>query len=82
MAEAGYASPDEPGRAVREGELFHIAFGDLVCVGFDAETGEDRDIADAECARVMERFGAFGSIASGPLETCAVLTRKGKPSRP
>ena len=82
MAEAGYASPDEPGRAVREGELFHIAFGALVCVGFDAETGEDRDIADAECARVMERFGAFGSIASGPLETCAVLTRKGKPSRP
>ncbi len=81
MAEAGYASQEDPSRAVREGELFHIVFGDLVCVGLDAETGEDRDITDAERARVMERFGTFGSIASGPLETCAVLARKGRTVR-
>jgi len=81
MAEAGYASPDDPGRAVREGELFHIAFGDLVCVGFDAETGEDRSITDVECALVMERFGTFESIASGPIEACAVLARAGRTMR-
>lgn len=81
MAEAGYASQEDPSRAVREGELFHIAFGDLVCVGLDAETGEGRDITAAERARVMERFGTFESIASGPLETCAVLARKGRTVR-
>lgn len=81
MVEAGYASQEDPSRAVREGELFHIAFGDLVCVGFNAETGEDRDISDAECARVMERFGTFESIVSGPLEACAVLARKGRTVR-
>ena len=82
MAEAGYASQEDPSRAVREGELFHIAFGDLVCVGFDAETGGDRDIADAECERVMERFGTLESIASGPIEACAALARAGRAARP
>ena len=61
---------------MREGELFHIAFGDLVCVGFDAETGEDRDIAEEERRRVMERFGGAGSIASGTLEAWAVLAKR------
>ena len=41
MAEAGYASQDDPSRPVEPGELYHIAFGDLVCVGFDPETGEE-----------------------------------------
>ena len=64
------------------GELYHIAFGDLVCVGFDPETGEDRDIAEAERRRVMERFGSLESIASGPIEARAVLARLARRPRP
>ena len=81
MAEAGYASQSDPSRAVRPGELYHIAFGDMVCVGFDPETGEDRDITDVECQRVMERFGSVESIASGYIEACALLARMGRTAR-
>ncbi len=65
VAEAGYASPSDYGRPVREGEVIDIAFGDMLCVGLDAETGESRDIAPKERARVMERFGSAASVASG-----------------
>ena len=82
MAEAGYASQDDPSRPVEPGELYHIAFGDLVCVGFDPETGEDRDIAEAERRRVMERFGSLESIASGPIAARAVLARLARRPRP
>lgn len=68
MAQAGYASPNDPSRAVRPDELFDIVFGDMVCVGFDPETGEDCDIAPEECERVTERFGSRESIESGELE--------------
>ena len=77
MAEAGYASQDDPSRPVEPGELYHIAYGDMVCVGFDPETGEDRDITPEECQRVMERFGSVKSIASGPIETCVLLAKAG-----
>lgn len=72
MASAGYASPSAPGRAVEPGELYDIVFGDMVCVGFDPETGEDRDIAAEECERVAERFGSRESIASGELEALRI----------
>ena len=78
MAQAGYASPNDPSRAVKPDELFDIVFGDMVCVGFDPETGEDRDITTEECQRVMERFGSVESIASGPIETCVLLARAGR----
>ena len=73
MAEAGYASPSDPARAVAEGELFDIVFGDMVCVGFDAETGGSRDVTPAECARVVERFASPDSIASGRREALRIL---------
>lgn len=72
MAEAGYASPTDHSRAVQEGEVVDIAFGDMLCVGFDAETGESRDIAPGERARVMERFGSAASIASGLFEAMRI----------
>lgn len=50
----------------------------MVCVGFDPETGEDRDITPEECQRVMERFGNAESIASGPIETCVLLAKAGR----
>ena len=61
--------------AVAEGELYSIVFGDMVCVGFDLETGEDRDITDAEAQRVMERFGSDESIESGGLELVRMMMR-------
>lgn len=72
MTDAGYASPANPSQAVQEGEVIDIAFGDLLCVGFDAETGESRDIAPEERARVMERFGSAASVASGLFEAMRI----------
>lgn len=72
------ALQDDPSRPVEPGELYHIAYGDMVCVGFDPETGEDRDITPEECQRVMERFGSVESIASGPIETCVLLAKAGR----
>ena len=42
----------------------------------------DRDIAEAERRRVMERFGSLESIASGPIEARAVLARLARRPRP
>lgn len=78
MAQTSYANPGDPSRAVKPDELFGIVFGDMVCVGFDPETGEDRDITPEECQRVMERFGSVESIASSPIETCVLLAKMGR----
>ncbi len=43
-----------------------------MCVGFDPETGEDRDITSGERERVVERFGSRESIASGYLEALRI----------
>lgn len=72
MAKAGYVSPADCSHAVQEGEVIDIAFGDMLCVGFDAETGESRDITPHERARVMERFGSTASVASGLFEAMRI----------
>ena len=76
MAEAGYLSQMDFSHAVEEGDLYSIVFGDMVCVGFDPETGEDRDITDEETARVVERFGGSESIQSGAVEFLRLALRK------
>ena len=76
MADAGYLSQMDYSHAVEEGELYSIVFGNMVCVGFDPETGEDRDITDAECARVTDRFGGSTSIQSGALEYLRMAARR------
>lgn len=43
MEEAGYISQLDYDHAVKEGELYTVLFGDLVAVGYDPETGEDRE---------------------------------------
>lgn len=75
MAEMGYLSQMDYSHAVEEGELYSIVFGDMVCVGFDPEAGEDRDITDAEAERVMERFGSDESIMSGGLGLIRMIAR-------
>ena len=76
MAEMGYLSQMDYSRVVEEGELYSIVFGDMVCVGFDPETGEDRDITDAEAERVMNRFGSDESIVSGGCELVRMMLRR------
>ena len=64
-------SEQRPNRAIFEEdsvEPIDIVFGNILCVGFDPETGEGRDITDEECGKVMERFGTLESILSGPIE--------------
>ena len=70
----GFVKPD--GSPVEPGDLLDIVFGDFVCVGFDPETGEDRDISDDEMAKVMQRFGTKRSIDSGFIETMLIKAAK------
>ena len=60
------------GSKVKRGDLLDVLYGDILCVGFDAETGEDRDITDEEVECVMRRFGTRRSIESGMLEVLCV----------
>ena len=76
MAKAGYLSQMDYSHAVEEGDLYSIVFGDMVCVGFDPETGEDRNITDEETTRVIERFGGSESIQSGAVEFLRLALRK------
>lgn len=60
MEEAGYlsmmVSMMDYGSPVKEGELYSILCGDLVAVGFDFETGENRDLSADEMSRVADYF--------------------------
>ncbi|WP_124060511.1 DUF3846 domain-containing protein [Gordonibacter sp. Marseille-P4307] len=76
MAEAGYLSQMDYSSVVEGGDLYSIVFGDMVCVGFDHETGEDRGISDDEAARVIKRFGGSKSIQSGAVECLRLAFRK------
>lgn len=51
MEEAGYLSMMEYSSPVKEGELYSILCGDLVAVGFDFETGENRDLSVTEVSK-------------------------------
>ena len=68
MADAGVRCPAEPWRNIREGELYDVTFGALVCVGVAGEWDGCRSLTAAERDRVMERFGGAQSAASGQLE--------------
>ena len=60
------------GTKVKRGELLEILFGDILCIGYDPETCEDRDVTDDEIARVNERFGNARSIDSGLIEVLRI----------
>ena len=60
------------GTKIKRGDLLEILFGDILCVGFDPETGEDRDVTDEEWERVRERFGTLRSIDSGWMEALTI----------
>lgn len=62
MEQAGYLSQMDYIHPVREGDLYTILFGDLVATGYDPETGEGRDLTDAEIQLVEHYF----TYISGP----------------
>lgn len=61
-----YSSP------VKEGELYSILCGDLVAVGFDFETGENRDLSADEMSRVADYFTEVSKPGSGIEEVIAI----------
>ena len=65
MEDAGYVSQMDFRSAVREGDVYTVLFGDVVAVGFDEESGEDRDLTDAELARVTDYFEHVSCVGSG-----------------
>lgn len=62
MEEAGYLSMMDYSSPVKEGELYSILCGDLVAVGFDFETGENRDLSADEPARRMAASPSRGRL--------------------
>lgn len=75
---AVYARPEDEGKmtwdggTVRKGQCLDIISGDFICIGFDPETGEDRDVSEEEIARVRDAFAGPGSIDSGVMEVMAI----------
>lgn len=74
MEEAGYLSMMEYSSPVKEGELYSILCGDLVAVGFDFETGENRDLSADEMSRVADYFTEVSKPGSGIEEVIAIRT--------
>ena len=69
------------GSKVKRGDLLEILFGDILCVGYDPETGEDRDVTGEEISKVMARFGTRWSIESGWAEALRVRVQARAASR-
>ena len=74
MEEAGYLSMMDYSSPVKEGELYSILCGDLVAVGFDFETGENRDLSADEMSRVADYFTEVSNPGSGIEEVIAIRT--------
>ena len=72
MVEEGYLSQMDYTSVVKEGELYTILWGDIVAVGFDPETGMDRDLTDAEIAQVGDYFTKVSAPGSGLAEALAI----------
>lgn len=72
MEEAGYLSMMDYSSPVKEGELYSILCGDLVAVGFDFETGENRDLSVDEMSRVADYFTEVSKPGSGIEEVIAI----------
>ena len=72
MEDDGYISQMDYTTAVKEGELYTILFGDIVAVGFDPETGADRDLTEGEMVKVESYFTEVSAPGSGLDEVIAI----------
>lgn len=76
MEDTGYLSQMDYASTVKEGDLYSILFGDIVAVGFDPETGEDRDLTEAEANAVADYFTRVSPPDSGIREVLAIQSRR------
>ena len=67
MQEMRYLSMMAPAscRAVRKGDLYTVLFGPIVAVGYDPDTGADRDLEPEELETVMRDFGDGAPMGPG-----------------
>lgn len=65
MAKAGYLSQRDYTRPVEMGDFYTVLNGDIVAVGFDPDTGENRSLTDGELARVEGYFTVISEPGSG-----------------
>ena len=67
MQEMRYLSMMAPAsfKAVRKGDLYTVLFGPIVAVGYDPDTGADRDLAPEELETVMRDFGDGAPMGPG-----------------
>ena len=67
MQEMRYLSMMAPAsfKAVRKGDLYTVLFGPIVAVGYDPDTGADRDLEPEELETVMRDFGDGAPMGPG-----------------
>lgn len=59
-----------------EGDVIDILFGPIVAIGFDPESGKDRDITPDKIELVKDRFsGSFEADNSGTIEYLNIVGR-------
>lgn len=65
MEQAGFLSQMDYSHVVQKGELYTVLHGDIVAVGFDCETGADRDLTADEMRTVKDYFTDVSRPGSG-----------------
>lgn len=72
MEEEGYLSQMDYSHVAKEGELYTILFGDIMAVGFDPETGDNRDLTEGEVEQVNDYFTKVSPPGSGLMAALAI----------
>lgn len=72
MEQEGYLSQMDFSHVAKEGELYTILFGDIVAVGFDPETGDNRGLTYEEVEQVNAYFTKVSPPGSGLMEVLAI----------
>ena len=75
MEQAGYLNMFDFRTPAKEGRPFTVLFGDIVALGLDPETGEDRDVTPEEADKVCEYFS---SVQCGPGSGALQLKCRGR----
>ena len=73
MEEEGYLSQMDYAHVAKEGELYTILFGNIVAVGFDPESGDNRDLTYDEAEMVSDYFTKVSGPGSGIKEALAIM---------
>ena len=63
MAPTSFRAGDDG--CVRKGDLYTVLFGPIVAVGYDPDTGADRDLEPEELEAVMRDFGDGAPMGPG-----------------